>query len=377
MICLAILVAVICLLFPKVSAAQTVSNGSPGFSPVWSKNVGGLRSFSLSPHAHRLALLTVEGKLALWTAQDGNPVWSTGKQLSTNVLVSDGDGSVLTYNERSLLSRTATLRRADTGAVIWAKTFDKAVWCTAFNKSGTYAAIGTGDNTLHLVNIADDDNDTMTRLDGTPLSIAFAYDGKSVLVGQWSRSGVSCLDMGGKTMWRASGEMNRKYVISSVGEKFVTYVGSSNRHDKSPIIYVLHSATGKLLWAYDLDDSSYNAIAKSSATADLTGISFANPKIIPKGSYVEQRLSVVDRSGQMEWEKGGLFWPPILICLTPDQSGLIVYDGDRTLYRLDSQGRTVAHAVLSDTLRQWSVSDDETSLVTYTHDGQLSLLHIE
>ena len=91
----------------------------------------------------------------------------------------------------------------------------------------------------------------------------------------------------------------------------------------------------------------------------------------------EQKLAVIDRSGQLIWTKGGLFWAPTLICLTPDQAGMVVYDGNRTLYRLDSQGRTVAHAYLSDVLRQWNVSLDDTSLVVYTHDGQLSLLHIQ
>jgi outer membrane protein assembly factor BamB len=373
---------VVCIVAAAISSTPHSASHAqgvplPGLSLVWSKNVGGLRSFSLSPHAHRLSLLTDEGKLALWTAQDANPIWATGNQTASNVLVSDGDGVVLTYNALALLATTATLRKADSGAVIWSKTFNAAIWAATFSPDGTNLAIGAGDDSLYLFDLASDEAQTTVSLTGTPLSIAFGPNNTSIFVGQWDESGIACLDLTGHTKWLDKGEMDRRYEIGSVGPRFVTYIGSSNRHGRSPTVYVVRGSTGQALWTYSLDDDSYNAAAATIDTAGLTGISYTRPRQIGSHSVNEQRLTSIDRTGQMQWEKGGLFWAPKLICITPDQSGLVVYDGKRKLYRLDSQGRTVATAVLSDELRKWSVSADNTSLVVYTHDGQMSLLHIQ
>jgi len=357
--------------------AQGSATDLPGLSLVWSKNVGGLKSFALSPHARHLALLTSEGKLALWTAQDGNPVWATSHQTATNVLVSDGEGAVLTYNVRSPQQSTVVMRRTDTGAVIWSKNYYTSVWCAGFNLQGTNLAIGTGDNQLYLYDFTNGNAETKVPLSGTPVSTSFSFDSNSVLVGQWDHSGLSCYDLSGKALWLDDGADNRKYAISSVGTHYVTYIGSSNRHGRSPIAYVVRSSNGELLWAYDLQDNSYSAIAYTNDDASITGISYNKLNHSPVGWASEQKLAAIDRDGQKQWEKGGLFWSPTLICLTPDQSGLVVYDGKRKLYRLDGYGRTLSTAYLSDDLRQWSVSADNSSLVVYTHDGQLTLLHVQ
>jgi WD40 repeat protein len=362
----------------SMRAAKAQTAALPGLSLVWSKNVGGLKSFSLSPHAHKLALLTSEGKLALWTAEDATPLWSKGAQNASNVIACDGSGFVLTYNLRTLLATTATLRKATTGTAIWSKTFDTAIWSAAFSPDGTDMAIGTGDNSVYLFDIASAESQIKVSLSGTPFSLAFDPDSASLFVGQWDRSGVVCLDLAGTTRWMDRGEMDRQYTIDSIGRRFLTYIGSSNRHGKSPIIYVVRADTGQSLWTYNnLDDDGYNAMACTVDTAGITGVSYSRPRQIGSHSVVQQTLTSIDRNGQMLWEKGGLFWAPQLICITPDQLGFVVYDGKRKLYRLDSQGRTVATAKLSDDLRKWSVSSDNTSLIVYTHDGQMSLLHIQ
>jgi WD40 repeat protein len=358
-------------------SAQGNANALPGLSLVWSKNVGGLRSLSISPDAKRLVLLTTEGKIALWTAQDAAPVWSVGKQNASNVLVGNGNGLVLTYDARSLLNNTVILRKGDTGAIVWSKNLDAAIWNAAFSNDGNFLAIGAGDNTLYLFKLSGVTSGTKVSIEGTPVSLAFSYDDKSVIVGQWDRGGISCYNLSGKLMWKDRGAANRKHVISCVGRNFVTYIGSSNIRNKMPEVYVVRAETGQLLWAYNFTSEGYNAVAMTNETASMTGVSFSKPSSIGLNSTPEHRLTCVDRSGQMLWRKGGPFWSPNLICLTPDDSGMVVYDCNRTLYRLDGQGRTDAHAFLSDQLRQWVVSADRTSIIVYTHDGQLSLLHLQ
>jgi hypothetical protein len=367
-------IALLSLLSPRAPAQ---SSAAPGISLVWSKNVGGLRSFSLSPHARRLALLTTEGKLALWTAQDGQPVWAVERQNANAILVSDGTGFVLTYNQRSLTAEQATLRRADSGATIWTQNFDSPVWSGAFNQDGRFAVVGTGSDNIYVYNLAVDREVTKSSVPGTPFSIAFAADSGSILVGEWDRSGIACLDLAGKMMWQAGGDSNRKYMVAHVGPRYITVVGSSNRHGKSPIIYVVRSSSGEVLWVYNLDTDCYNTNVQTSDTAEISGLSYTRSQATSDSQRSVQKLGEIDRQGQMKWTKGGLFWAPTLICLTPDQEGFVVYDGKRKLYQLDSQGRTVATALLSDTLREWAASSDNASLIVYTHDGQLSLLHIQ
>jgi WD40 repeat protein len=364
-------------LFSFPAHGQQSPQSLPGISLVWSHNVGGLRSFSLSQHARRLALMTDEGKLALWTAQEGIPVWATGKQTNSEVAVSDGVGYVLSYDDRALLKEEVVLRRADTGAVVWKRTFGSAVWSAAFSQDGNLLALGTGDDNLSLINLVQSEDLTTIPIIGTPVSVVFDPSSTKVYVGHWDRSGVSCFSISGKNLWNASGEMDRTYRIAQVGPRFITYIGSSNRRGLSPVAYVVRTENGTLLWAYSFGDDNQDATASTNDIAAITAISYAAPHLLSSGSVTEQRLCVIDRSGQVQWQKGGLFWAPTLICLTPDQDGMVVYDGQRTLYRLDSEGRTVAKAFLSDVLKAWSVSTDDTSLVVYTHDGQLSLLHVQ
>jgi WD40 repeat protein len=371
-LCTAILFA-----FVLPAFGQEPPTALPGISLVWSRSVGGLKSFALSAHARRLALLTDDGKLALWTAQQGDPVWAATGQTGSRVDVSDGLGYVLSYSPRSLLKSDIELRRADTGAVIWSDTFSSSIWSAAFNLSGNDLAIGTGDNNIRVIALSNADSVTKLSVSGTPVSLAFDPAATKLYVGLWDQGGVSCYDFSGKELWSTNGEIDRDYKICSVGAKFITYIGASIRHGTSPVAYIVRTETGTLLWAFSLPENDRDAFAESSDAAELTAMSYAEPQPISNGSIVEQRLASFDRSGQLQWQKGGLFWAPTLICLTPDQDGIVVYDGERTLYRLDSQGRTVAKAFLSDVLKGWSASTDHSSLVVYTHDGQLSLLHIQ
>jgi WD40 repeat protein len=359
------------------SYGQQLSSGLPGISLLWSKSVGGVQAISLSQKATRLAIATVEGKVAVWAAQDGIPIWATANQTCNSIQVSDGPGFVLEYTQLALDSRQIVLRKGETGAVAWKDTFFGAVWCAAFNQTGNWLAVGTGDGVVHLFDLLHGGTEQNITLAGTPTSVQFDPITDRLYVGHWDKSGVSCFTLRGEDVWDVSGEMDRIYRIFWVGPKFITYLGSSNRSGKSPVAYVVRSESGTLLWAYGFDDGDESASAQTSDTAGLTAISFALPKQISGGVLMEQRLAVIDRSGQMQWEKGGPFWSPTLISLTPDQNGMVVYDGQRTLYRLDAQGRTVAKAFLSDVLKKWSVSSDGSSLLVYTHDGQLSLLHVQ
>jgi hypothetical protein len=60
------------------------------------------------------------------------------------------------------------------------------------------------------------------------------------------------------------------------------------------------------------------------------------------GEATARKLALYDSQGRKLWEKGGEFFSPTLVALSPDGGRLTVADGANTLYTLDARGHFVS-----------------------------------
>jgi outer membrane protein assembly factor BamB len=356
--------------------AQPGTASLPGFSLVWRKSIQGVTAISLSPQGQRLALITDSGKLACWAGEDARRLWSVPTQKARNLMIADGPGTVLTYDALNPLFRKVTAYDAAKGRILWAHTADGAVWSAAVTRDGTHACVGTGGKSVYLYALGKVLVTRRFTLPGICESLAFSTDDQWLAVGLWDASGIQCLDLTGKTLWSLPGRTDRRYDVWGAGDRYVLGLSRANTHDSDPTVYVLRAKDGAQIWAHPLGEDCEEAIPAASDLAVHVGVSYSQSIASGPLAAREQRLASFDPTGKVVWEKGGLFFSPTLMCMAPDGAGMIVYDGQRTLYRLDEDGRIAAHSRLSDDLRAWSVTADDKLLLVYTHDGQLTMLKI-
>jgi WD40 repeat protein len=95
-------------------------------------------------------------------------------------------------------------------------------------------------------------------------------------------------------------------------------------------------------------------------------------------SIPERLLVMLDQQNRHLWHWGGFLFSPTLIALSPDGQRVTVWDGRRTFYNLNRDGRITSSYAMPGkvTVQNVTVTPDGRSLLIYTSDGSLSLLQI-
>ncbi|MGB9589104.1 MAG: hypothetical protein ACPL7O_13070, partial [Armatimonadota bacterium] len=93
-----------------------------------------------------------------------------------------------------------------------------------------------------------------------------------------------------------------------------------------------------------------------------------------ESQVVERRVAVYSTVGRLLWEKGGLFFAPHLVALSPKGSSVIVSDGEKSLYNIDNRGKLLSKYTLPATLRETVASEDGRAILIYCGNGWLYLV---
>ena len=91
---------------------------------------------------------------------------------------------------------------------------------------------------------------------------------------------------------------------------------------------------------------------------------------------LERKVAVYSAKGQPLWEKGGLFFSPRLVALSPTGSSVIVSDGKSSFYNIESTGKIRSKLKLEGTIRTCVPSNDCRRILTYCGDGLLYLIGV-
>jgi len=359
--------------------AQAPPLGGGGFTKVWNTSVPPLRTIAVSPLGVKLALLTDDGKIAVWQMVDGKPIWSVTGQTVNHIAVSDGVGYVMAYRALDPIDRSVLLFNADTGKKVLDRRADGAIWDLAVSESGDYAALTTGAGSLDIFTLDVYPTHHRVALRGIGDSLDFANDETYMAIGLWNGSGVGVYDTSGNRQWYIVGKATRRYDISvAKGSGYILATDYYNHNHDHPIL-TLWRRDGKPVWTYDLGADASDVTARSNSTGTVTVASFK--RTVNRGSNlaVEWRMIAIDRAGQTLWrsEYGGPYLSPRFICFTPGEDGIVFWDSDRRLYRMTLNHYQTDMWQLSAPIRSYATTDDNRYLVANTVDDRLTLLALK
>jgi hypothetical protein len=380
---------------PCIVSAQLIKPTlNSGFAKIWSRQVEPLVDLNLSPGGHFLGLLTHTGKLAVWDVNSGDPIWSVHGITQHNVVISDTLGLAGVYDGMNRLSpsvniygatppsasNSSTSLQPTTGHKLLKVFLNGAVWRSASSPDGKYFAFGDGARQIAVIGLARSPHPLGTYpVDGIPNDISFTGDSQAIVAGLWNQSGVETIDLYGHILTSYLGPNVRRFDVSvAPTSREVLALAFYNRESLHPVISLLDS-NANLEWSYDPGEGASAANAILGDGGQVSYISFIQTVHHPRqAAKTERYLSAIDSTGNLLWNKGGLFVQLKLICLAPDGTGVIAYDdGNLTLYKFGSDGSHQARLVLPAKLQQlYSVSDNRRRLIVYLIDGTLMRIDI-
>jgi len=137
---------------------------------------------------------------------------------------------------------------------------------------------------------------------------------------------------------------------------------------------------GKGLWTKELDASRPKVL--TTREGGLVAASYVKTLNYRTGEATARKLALYDSQGRKLWEKGGEFFSPTLVALSPDGGRLTVADGANTLYTLDARGHFVSQLRFPvnpktdtrPTIQEAVATPDAGFLLVRRGDGQICLL---
>lgn len=378
---------------------QTVQAAPPSddtFKRVWTITLPGVRAASLSPDGQSVGVVfnalgtPGKAKLGLWRWADRpvKPLWARASPLASQVAVGPGGRTLMTWAKLDPTQKEVFVRRGLDGVQTLAPALDGAVWDAQVSPDGQYAAVSTGGHSLYLLSLGDHPKLHRWTLRGLGNSLAFAPHSDSLTAATWDSSGVSCYSTNGAALWEYPAQPSAAPVAPSrlfeaqaaQGGSSTLGVSYSNVRRSDAGLYLWRGVSGGVpCWQYALGADAYQP--KAAVTADGRYVAVGYLRIITRGeqSVPERRLAFLDTHDDKPlWEQGNLLFAPQLVALSPDGTRITVWDGQRSLYNLNAQGRVTSSYTLRDggLIRQISATPDGRFVLVYTGSGQLSLFQI-
>ena len=372
------------------AAARLTPPGRP-LTLLWTRRVNGFHGAALSPQGELVALSSgAKGTVSLWhwRTQPDHPLWAHPATNASSVAVGATGASVLAWAALDPNQPDITILRGADGATLAHQSLGGAVWDAEISADGAYAGIVTGGKTLYLYTLSDqpyvsgDKRIQHWPLGGIGNSVAFPTLGSFLVTGTWNDSSVACYTPRGTCLWQYPEGAAARHALSSRlftaqicgSGRYVLGMSSGNVRGSDPTLYLWRSdGGGNPVWKSALGEDAFYPTARITQSGDFVAVSYLRQIVRGNQSLSEHHLRLLDRAGNIVWERGGLLFPPDLIALSPDGSRLIVSDGKKTLFALRHDGHILRRYPLPGLLRQTAVSADGRVLLVYTGDGTLSL----
>lgn len=368
-----IVVGALLLIFALIASFHVLSQNPESISIQWKQQVKLPVCLAMSQDDRFYGAVDKEGNVQFYD-QGGHLLWNKNVEGATDVMIAKNGESVLVYSRLNPIYQEVCFFRGD-GRPMWTHRVDGSVWSGAVSPDGMYAAVTTGKGFLYAYR--PDPNHPRYRrwrLDGIGHCVTFSPDNRRVIAGTWQKSGLACYDVDGTFLWRRMHDTDRQYELEiSADGKRILGILPGRQHDPKMEIHFWDSE-GNLLWTHPLD--AFDGHALVSPESQYVAISYAG-YLAEHGSRILQRkVAVYKADGKLLWQKGGLFFGPHLIALSPSGSSVIVSDGEKSLYNIDKNGRILSKLTLGGAIRKTICSEDGNRMLVYCDDGCLYLIRV-
>lgn len=360
------------LLILSASAALYATRNE-AISILWRQKANRPQSLTIAPGGQFFGGVDEDGLVRLYD-EHGDLLWTKKIDGATDVLVARSGQSMLVYSRLNPIHRTVRFYRRD-GSMVWSHEVQGSVWAGAVTPDGQYAAVTTGERFLYRYTPhPSSPKFRRWRLKGIGHCLAFTPDSNRIVVGTWQDSTIACYDLEGSAKWLLEQETKQQYELHlSTDGRHILGVRPGTQHTPSGEI-CLWDSDGQGIWQRDL--SGYDIEARISPQSRYVAVSYATILKHKNAEIVERKVAVYAADGRLSWEKGGLFFGPRLVALSPTGDSVIVSDGNRSLYNMDRSGRILSKRSFRAKIEMTASSDDGRRILIYCSDGSFYLLGV-
>lgn len=376
-ICLYGIIGLLCAALPTLTLIAILSSPATarGSSIVvqWKRPVNQPVSLSMSTGSRYFGSVDRDGTVRFYN-KSGRLIWKRRVEGATDVLIARNGQNIIVYSRANPEIQEVYFYRGD-GRLLWKHRVEGSVESGDVSSDGIHAAITTSEKYIYVYT-----PDPIRpkyrrwRLDGVGYRVAFTPNNERIIVGTLDESALVCYDTQGRFQWRCRNSADRRYELSTSadGRRILGLLPATR---ENPGIEVcLWDSGGKRLWRRSLD--AFDARALISPKSRYVAVSYAHFVSKEGEGIVGRKVAVYNSSGDLLWEKGGLFFAPELVALSPTGSSVIVSDGERSLYNMDRRGKILSKHTLGGTVRKTVSSDDGRTVLLYCGDGWLYLMQV-
>jgi len=355
----------------SASHKDTGAPRGPSLELVWKRAVGFPVCLASSPDGKYVAVVGKDGSIYCF-GEDGRSVWKAHLPGVDQVALGP-DGSALAYSFLNPTNDTVYFIAPD-GKMRWRQKVEGAVWAAAASGEPGGFAVGTGERYCYVYTFSRRrQRYRRWRLPGAPCTASFSPDGQSLTFGTWQDSGVGTFSLRGSRIAWSPGEGDRLYSMElcSSGD-YAVVIARPNRSAPGGAVYLKNSILDDL-WEKELQ--VHNLTADIAPTGQYVAVGYQRPIAHKDEEILENRIALYNRSGQMLWQKGGLFGKWNLLQTCPS-GHLLLYDESASIYLLSQSGKILQKRRLSASVRKFARNPARGTVAVYCSDGQLCVFAI-
>lgn len=355
-------------------ATATLGDVRESLSVLWKQPTDPPVSLTVSPDGRFFGVVTKEGFVRCYDSR-GQVFWQHEARGATDVLIAQNGTSVLLFSRLNPTNCVVRFYRKD-GELLWEHDAESSIWSAAVSPDGQYAAIGTGKGHIYLYSpYPNRPRWRRIRPGGIVHSITFTPDSQAIVAGTWQKSGICCYTIRGRFLWRCMHYTERQYELQVSGDgRMILGLKSGNQHSLDTEIR-LWNMSGKLLWSRTI--RGFDPCARISPQSHFIAVSYASYRKRKKEQILERKVAVYDTNGRLLWNKGGLFFSPSLVSLSPTGESVVVSDCKQSFYNMDCKGKILSKVTLGGNIRDHESSNDGRRILAYCGDGCLYVVQVE
>ena len=369
LLALPVLGILVLLTTPYPAAAQ----GKESIAIQWKSPVNQPVCLAMSAGGKYAGTVDKDGTIRFFNG-NGHLLWKQTVPEATDMMIARNGQSVLVYSRLNPSHQYVYFFRQD-GRRLWKHRVEGSVTSGTISSDGSHAAVTTDKRFIYVYR-PDPNRPKFRRwqLEGTGYRVLFTPRNERVIVGTLQQSELACYDIKGIFQWRSRQNTNRQYELDISGDG-MRIIGVLPATQNDPDIQLcLWESGGHLLWKRPLN--GFEARALVSPQSQYVAISYANFLSKENSDIIERKVAVYKSNGQILWDKGGLFFDPRLVALSPKGSSVIVSDGKHSLYNIDKRGKILSKLTLSGTIRETISTEDGERILLYCGDGWLYMMRV-
>lgn len=310
-----------------------------------------------------------EDHLLRYMNQYGEILFTKESGHATDLIISENGECMITFAKFDPDEKAVLFLRAN-GQRIWQHEVQGQIIESAVSQDGKYAAIATDSSQIYIYTLHPrKPKYRRWNLENPAERITFIPGQEKIVVGTTGDPELICYNLRGGQIWSRKIITEHQYDLTASRDgKMILGVFAGSL--KTQMISInMYTKTGLPLWRQTI--KGYDACALISPDGKQVGISYATTIQSKKTEMLERRVAVYSTTGELLWEKGGLFFAPRLVAHSPAQSAVIVTDCENSLYSMDKTGKITSKITLGGNIGLIYASPHSGSIILYSRDGYL------